>query len=102
MNKHTPKPWEVDTSGPGNCIDITAKGPINDWIARISLYGTPSERLANGYLMAAAPDLLEALEDADEEICTLCKRLNPQHSECTSCDERDERLIAIAKARGTS
>ncbi len=54
----------------------------------------------NAHLIAAAPNVYEALKEADILICELCVRLNPQHENCTSCDERTERLKAIAKAEG--
>ena len=51
-------------------------------------------------LFAAAPGLLEALKEADADICLCCKRLNPQHENCTTCPGREVRLAAIAKAEG--
>jgi len=51
-------------------------------------------------LIAAAPDLLEELQLADEEICQLCKELNPWHKDCTSCEARESRLQALTKAEG--
>jgi hypothetical protein len=33
--------------------------------------------------------LYDALEEADITICALCKRLNPQHEECTMCVDRE-------------
>lgn len=42
--------------------------------------------------------LWEELKDADETICELCKRLNPQHAAlgdykgCNSCQDREPRL----------
>lgn len=55
---------------------------------------------ANAYLIASAPKLYVELGEADEVICQLCKRLNPQHENCTSCEEREYRLKAIANAEG--
>ncbi|HUW46160.1 MAG TPA: hypothetical protein VMW50_10255 [Dehalococcoidia bacterium] len=52
---------------------------------------------ANANLMAASKDLYDELVEADETICQLCKRLNPQHENCTSCGERENRRKAIAK-----
>ena len=43
-------------------------------------------------------DLLEELKQVDDEICGLCKRLNPQHEKCSYCDNRESRLQAITKA----
>ena len=55
---------------------------------------------ANAQLIASAPKLYVELVEADETICQLCKRLNPQHENCTSCEEREYRLKAIAEAEG--
>ncbi len=50
--------------------------------------------------------LYEALKEADEVICTLCKRLNPQHVSmdygkgCDWCDERDARLKLLTEVGG--
>ena len=44
------------------------------------------------------PDMYEALKEADEVICELCKRLNPQHVSadygkgCNWCQDREDRL----------
>ena len=47
----------------------------------------------------ADTELVEALEDADEMICTLCKRLNPQHKNCEICGEREVILAILTKYR---
>jgi hypothetical protein len=62
---HTPGPWEVNITGTNTLV---VGGPRPD--RRISyVYGLfaecpEDERLANARLMAAAPELLEALERA--------------------------------------
>jgi len=66
----------------------------------------PNENEANGYLISATPRLYEELLEADRVICELCKRLNPQHATadygkgCNSCQDRETRLKALAKAEG--
>lgn len=51
-------------------------------------------------------ELYEALKEADEIICELCKRLNPQHVStdygkgCDWCQDRDTRLKLLAKVGG--
>ena len=35
------------------------------------------------------------LSSADYDICNLCKRVNPHHAECTSCQEHDDRLDSL-------
>lgn len=41
--------------------------------------------------------LLEACKEMSETICRLCKRLNPQHENCTSCEEMEGYKQAITK-----
>jgi predicted RNase H-like nuclease (RuvC/YqgF family) len=43
--------------------------------------------------------LYSALKDSDRIICELCKRLNPQYVNCTTCEEREARLRILAKAK---
>ena len=62
MSKHTPGPWVVyDDSNDGktNRMEIAARGKT---VARI-YHSVPEEDLPNARLIAAAPDLLELLED---------------------------------------
>lgn len=92
MSKHTPGPWEVSCSvqvvgaSPGNrCIVAQpftdgTQGPVIAMEAQI----------ANANLIAAAPDLLEALEE-------LMKHYPYKTSIIAS-----NALFAIAKARGQS
>lgn len=65
MNAHTPGPWEVDVDGTGWAI-----GPSDRFVATIDIDHTIDENdtplsdaecEANARLIAAAPDLLEAL-----------------------------------------
>ena len=63
MTKHTPGPWNFyDDSNDGktNRIEIVAVGKT---VARI-YHSVPAEDLPNARLIAAAPDLLDALETA--------------------------------------
>ena len=82
----------ITTSGKPNCSHTV--------IARL-MEGSQDERRANAYLMSAGKDLYSELVEADDTICDLCKRLNPTHEDCTSCQDREARLKAIRKAAGT-
>jgi hypothetical protein len=50
--------------------------------------------------LRAADKLCEELKESDLAVCELCKIVNPQHSNCTSCKERDDRVKAIADYEG--
>ena len=47
-----------------------------------------------------APDLYEGLKDALKEICRMCVRLNPQHENCTACEEMERSRQPLLKAEG--
>jgi len=104
---HTPGPWRTYRN-PHNGTFLLAGGDESKKQCYAILHSAdstspeymnnPTE--ANARLIAAAPELLSELKEADEEICHLCKRLNPQHKNCTICDDRQDRLKTIAKAEG--
>ncbi len=90
MSKTTPGPWVVyddRNDWKTNRIEIAARGKT---VARI-YHSVPEEDLPNARLIAAAPDLLEALQDIvsfwDEHVPTDC--INDMHKKAR---------IAIAKA----
>jgi hypothetical protein len=103
MGKHTPGPWNryIGEEGPIAISDSNPQPGKRKAIVRFGVGCIKGEEAeANAHLIAAAPDMLEELEEADATICSLCKRLNPQHAECESCEEREVRRAAIAKAKG--
>lgn len=69
QSKHTPGPWHTDGEC-GNIFTAYYDGQLNGYLATVSIDGlianTRSDRkqegLANARLIAAAPDLLEALK----------------------------------------
>lgn len=79
MTTHTPGPWKVETSDTHG-IEILGDGDIKRYVAKIHDWTTDAvapqyeaaelvlatEREANAKLIAAAPQLLEALEQAME------------------------------------
>jgi hypothetical protein len=90
-SKHTPGPWKIDPEWPP-----TKAHP--DWRAIVSYYDDGCHRMsvsghigeANAHLIAAAPDLLSALEDslyvgADEVLKVIIRKTARE---------------AIAKAKG--
>jgi hypothetical protein len=42
-------------------------------------------------------ELKQQIKEDDETICALCKIINPQHKDCNSCSERDERKLVLGE-----
>jgi hypothetical protein len=59
ISKHTPGPWETDEDGDRICIWVPA---VKEYVAIIKDFGWDAPYQANGRLIAAAPDLLDALK----------------------------------------
>ena len=76
MSKHTPGPWAMPDSGQGRISKVGVNGGWDGMIATADCgdYArSRSEGLANARLIAAAPELLEALKDmldGHEDACT--------------------------------
>lgn len=77
MNKHTPGPWTIadgySNSGEADAIGVVSKWP-SEWV--IADVWKDSENLvveaeANARLIAAAPDLLAALEEAKDVLASV-------------------------------
>lgn len=102
MSGHTPGPWRAD-----DCDSIvSARGILaasDDLRAACWYVSDPVERRANALLMAAAPDLLEALKaltvwsENGEQLCFRSHNGIPM-----GLSEKQERLAraAIATAEG--
>ncbi|MNO35951.1 hypothetical protein D3C76_260090 [compost metagenome] len=90
MSKHTPGPWKVLREHDwhtGTKFGIVGVVPSNHTITE-----------ANASLIAAAPDLLEALEWAMDRV-GYHQRTGTNGS---YCDQVDKARAAIAKAKGES
>lgn len=98
--KHTPGPWRVD-----NHCDVAAQ---DRHVATPSLYGDGSDE-ANARLIAAAPDLLQGLED----MIGHCQGCNGRgrcygpvpgspgsYASNQPCQDCSDARAAIKKARG--
>jgi hypothetical protein len=78
MSKYTKGPWVVATSN-NNLLRILAGEEL---IASITLNANPLRRVENAYLIAAAPEMLDALHAADrlmllrDELSTNLARVN--------------------------
>lgn len=96
--KHTPGPWRIKDDGETSKIADAANNTIAS-LSYVHLYGrrTAAEVNANMHLIAAAPDMLEALT-------ALLMRLddNPELSDLIGQIEIERARAAIAKAEGRS
>ena len=98
MSGHTKGPWDFSWEiQPNGCPTVGSKGLMVCMVAHSAK--DPSQRetaLANANLIAAAPDLLEALEDALDGV----EGNHPLDADIHSW--QDAARAAIAKARGES
>lgn len=102
--KHTPGPWKyheelgAQFSMVGNSDYVVAGIPNETWTGCED--DLPIQR-ANARLIAAAPDLLEALETAASHVCSLlCPSVKRTGEEWTHSKECEQVRAAIAKAKG--
>lgn len=72
--KHTPGPWRFDPDG-DFIWSVPSGAESPDVIADVRGYGANLPREANGQLLAAAPELLEAAKAAVQELCGLAAYL---------------------------
>lgn len=88
MNNHTPGPWKLTGWTATDFYGWTVECD-----QRFQLHAESAESEANAYLIAAAPDLLEALEAAlDAECGKKCRCEQGWHAVAKA---------AVAKAKGT-
>lgn len=88
-HKHTPGPWTTDTNG------LITAGPRRLHIAQTAVTGMGHAAEANAFLLAAAPDLLDALIAADKWVAMYHDL--PGHDAASQCMSRVIRA-AISKA----
>ena len=105
--KHTPGPWGVANSG-GRVIRAGMVHPATIAVLETVPLKISDEIIANARLIAAAPELLAALEHLGPRLCYACDMQLPfistnshQHPRggLISCDAAKARA-AIAKAQG--
>jgi len=94
MNKHTPGPWEIHEEN-------TVLGPKLDdksiWLRPIVLQSKTGIKLEDARLIAAAPDLLDAIQDLLNQFEQRGIFVDPQHPDRISVNKA---RAAIAKAKG--
>lgn len=117
MSKHTPGPWVIDhETRPTEVCTIHNTTHRNGWVyvrGEIGYWSADEdENMANARLIAAAPDLLEALKIIMDNNCPLTG--NPSRAELVKhweyeksqghgeADDHLFALAAIAKATGGS
>lgn len=95
QNKHTPGPWTATGHDGKQCVIIEC-----DWgsVAKVLPIGAQDQETANARLIAAAPDLLEALEDAAFLMRMAAKIAGPMQDSFKRSAE--DAAKAIAKAEG--
>lgn len=89
-NKHTPGPWYWSRDTMEDRCDITLHSEATGYSI---LYCCAKPREPNARLMAAAPDLLEALQALDTLFAPIAK-------DATAAHWIDKARAAIAKATG--
>lgn len=101
MGTHTPGPWRIVCGVSGLARGIDAGTPQNhpggiQHVVRFNGLGFPSspEGQANARLIAAAPDLLEALQHM--RWCRSCAEGGWE-----DCEDGRKALAALAKAEGS-
>ena len=94
MSKHTPGPWTILSAS--NRTPLVKAGPtVEETVAMVIDFYKPDEAPANARLIAAAPEMLEALKDVDARLTHI------GHMEANALTHGIVRA-AIAKATGDS
>ena len=91
--KHTPGPWKLsgaNTVHGADCI-VAFVGTADEEVRRLS----GERQSADAHLIAAAPDLLEMLEEMAAQHYCGCR-----HPACKRCKDDDACAAVIAKAKG--
>ncbi|EKL0657274.1 hypothetical protein ACF0C8_10115 [Pseudomonas aeruginosa] len=89
MSKHTPGPWFIN--GHERYTKYVEARIGGGWVQEVAACGpteNPEQQEANARLIAAAPELLEALQSCIQQITALC----------SADDVPDQARAAIAKA----
>jgi hypothetical protein len=96
--KFTPGPWRYCPTNNGHMIG----GSSNGYIAEVRQVREVTEDKANAHLIAAAPDLYEALSDLIVLASAAMQLANRDGAEFNVDDDLREARAALKKARGES
>lgn len=104
--QHTPGPWMQSPGDPAVINGHREDSPLDDFVAMVLPdsdlgWGMTAERAANARLIAAAPDLLAALQDA--EFLIRKAAINPKEAAAmvdSFLRSAEDARTAIAKAEG--
>lgn len=94
--KHTPRPWEACDVGDYSDYDGRCRVILGNDLRIAVVLGDHDESAANARLIAAAPDLLEALE----RCLNFIENTESEIGETLPCGEYAR--AAIAKAKGAT
>ena len=103
VGKHTPGPWNLGSESGPHCVWSSDPSAPVAWATTYPDGGPLPHgeygdfQLANARLIAAAPELLEALRTLGD-FCDEATRRGPSRNECE--EMRDVARAAIAKAKG--
>ncbi|MGE5571097.1 MAG: hypothetical protein ACM3S5_18840 [Rhodospirillales bacterium] len=116
MANHTPGPWRSDIGRDqrgfgyvrcGKRANAESEGVAVARVCHVRGYIDWSEAVANANLIAAAPDLFDALQAAGTALYALARRIDPKEAsgaDIAALDEAERAYIAInavlAKATG--
>ena len=92
---HTPAPWKFESS-----TKTIRSVPANYWIATIDSFDGAVDHEANARLIAAAPEMLEALKLARDELNIELARFGNGTSKGALRNARDAVQFAISQAEG--
>lgn len=85
MSKHTPGPWEIgEQRGESVAIADPKNRRPNGYLACVPAWVPPEERKATARLIAAAPDLLSALQVIRDHLVD-----HPAYADLTEAEEHD-------------
>lgn len=99
--RHTPGPWTMlHASSQSESADIVRADDTNDRVAMTCPDSTEGVEIANGCLIAAAPDLYEALRELNIWFSEAFDKVDLGHYKADVHKKFDKAKTAIAKAEG--